>query len=82
MESKPIRILDVRPKTEFGICHLPSSIRASLTRSAFPHLKTLSVLQMFRSTKSWPTPAILSLQSRKRTWCADSGTTHRSRRMP
>lgn len=28
MESKkPVRILDVRPKTEFGICHLPSSIR-------------------------------------------------------
>ena len=28
MELKPVRILDVRPKTEFGICHLPSSIRA------------------------------------------------------
>lgn len=27
IESKPVRILDVRPKTEFGICHLPSSIR-------------------------------------------------------
>jgi adenylyltransferase/sulfurtransferase len=30
MESKPVRILDVRPKTEFGICHLPSSIHVPL----------------------------------------------------
>jgi adenylyltransferase/sulfurtransferase len=27
--KKLIRILDVRPKTEFGICHLPRSIRKS-----------------------------------------------------
>jgi len=30
MESKPVRILDVRPKTEFGICRLPSSIHVPL----------------------------------------------------
>ncbi|KAI0249855.1 hypothetical protein BJV78DRAFT_1275994 [Lactifluus subvellereus] len=30
MKSKPVRILDVRPKTEFGICHLPSSIHVPL----------------------------------------------------
>ncbi|KAH9958540.1 hypothetical protein BC827DRAFT_1261225 [Russula dissimulans] len=31
MESpKQVRILDVRPKTEFGICHLPSSIHVPL----------------------------------------------------
>jgi adenylyltransferase and sulfurtransferase len=30
IESKKlVRILDVRPKTEFGICHLPLSIRTS-----------------------------------------------------
>lgn len=28
-KSKSVRILDVRPKTEFGICHLPLSIRTS-----------------------------------------------------
>ncbi|KAI9462160.1 hypothetical protein F5148DRAFT_1214160 [Russula earlei] len=28
--SKQVRILDVRPKTEFGICHLPSSIHVPL----------------------------------------------------
>ena len=27
MASKSVRILDVRPRTEFGICHLPWSIR-------------------------------------------------------
>jgi hypothetical protein len=27
--KKPVRILDVRPKIEFGICHLPLSIRTS-----------------------------------------------------
>ncbi|KAI0259864.1 hypothetical protein BC834DRAFT_903633 [Gloeopeniophorella convolvens] len=26
--AKPVTILDVRPRTEFGICHLPSSTRA------------------------------------------------------
>jgi hypothetical protein len=36
MESKPVRILDVRPKTEFGICHLPSSIRMFLSLSPPP----------------------------------------------
>ncbi|KAH9972728.1 hypothetical protein BGW80DRAFT_1474576 [Lactifluus volemus] len=30
IKSKPIRILDVRPKTEFEICHLPSSIHVPL----------------------------------------------------
>jgi len=30
MKSKPVRILDVRPKTEFGICHLPTSIHVPL----------------------------------------------------
>jgi rhodanese-related sulfurtransferase len=30
IKSKPIRILDVRPKTEFEICHLPSSIRMAI----------------------------------------------------
>lgn len=28
--KKPVRILDVRPKTEFGICHLPLSIHVPL----------------------------------------------------
>jgi len=28
--SKSVRIIDVRPKTEFGICHLPWSVHVSL----------------------------------------------------
>lgn len=28
MDTRDVRIIDVRPKTEFGICHLPSSIRS------------------------------------------------------
>ncbi len=27
MDAKDVRIIDVRPKTEYGICHIPSSIR-------------------------------------------------------
>ncbi|KAI0059191.1 hypothetical protein BV25DRAFT_1809420 [Artomyces pyxidatus] len=30
METEDVRILDVRPKTEFGICHLPTSIHVPL----------------------------------------------------
>jgi hypothetical protein len=33
IKSKSVRILDVRPKTEFGICHLPSSIRMGISPS-------------------------------------------------
>jgi adenylyltransferase and sulfurtransferase len=42
MESNPVRILDVRPKTEFGICHLPSSIRSCLACSYVFRSKSLS----------------------------------------
>jgi len=30
--TAPIRIIDVRPKTEFGICHLPNSINVPLVQ--------------------------------------------------
>lgn len=42
IESKPVRILDVRPKTEFGICHLPSSIRKCTHRVHPSHSNTLA----------------------------------------
>ena len=42
IESKPVRILDVRPKTEFGICHLPSSIRTCTHRVHPSHSNTLA----------------------------------------
>ncbi|THH09745.1 hypothetical protein EW146_g8597 [Bondarzewia mesenterica] len=30
MDARTVKIIDVRPKIEFGICHLPSSIQVSL----------------------------------------------------
>ena len=37
--KKPVSILDVRPKTEFGICHLPLSIRASSLPDSHPRFE-------------------------------------------
>jgi adenylyltransferase/sulfurtransferase len=37
--KKPVRILDVRPKTEFGICHLPLSIRTSSLPDSHPRFE-------------------------------------------
>jgi len=44
MESKkrPVRILDVRPKTEFGICHLPSSTRTFIAPTLIRVSNTLA----------------------------------------
>lgn len=50
INSKPVRILDVRPKTEFGICHLPCSIRTfHPTHTALKRFWSINQ-QMFRFT--------------------------------
>jgi hypothetical protein len=54
-----ITIIDVRPKTEFNICHLPGSASESVTTMVI-YMLVFTILQTYHSPFYWPIPCLAS----------------------